>query len=240
MGASPLAADRQPGAAHTALLGLAFRPELQPLQFRVTDSRARYFPAALAEPSMSESGVIPDRPSPDSQNEADEAQRARAGDAEVWRLWFDRYYTSLYRYAYFRLQRADEAEDVAAEVFAEAVRGIDRYRGKGSVLAWLYGIEKNLIYDRERKVQRQLEQTGGLPEAGADDTLDALPLNIDLLKAIEALTEEQRESVVLRFFLGMPTREIARVMGKTETAVFSLQARALATLRRTLGDDFLS
>jgi RNA polymerase sigma factor (sigma-70 family) len=68
------------------------------------------------------------------------------------------------------------------------------------------------------------------PEA-ADDRLAE---NVDLERALAELTPEQREVLILRFRLGLPTREVAVLVGKAEGAVYSLQVRGIAALRRRL------
>jgi RNA polymerase sigma-70 factor (ECF subfamily) len=75
----------------------------------------------------------------------------------------------------------------------------------------------------------------------ATDTTDgpeSIIANIDLLNAIDTLTDEQRDVVILRYFLGMSAQEVSGVIGKTPAAVFSLQARALVALRGRLGEEF--
>ena len=59
---------------------------------------------------------------------------------------------------------------------------------------------------------------------------------MELARALEGLTDSQREVVALRFFAGYSTREIAAAMGKREAAIYSLEVRALASLRRFLGE----
>jgi RNA polymerase sigma-70 factor (ECF subfamily) len=55
--------------------------------------------------------------------------------------------------------------------------------------------------------------------------------------ALASLTDDQRESIELRFFAGLSAREAAEVMGKQEGTVRGLQFRAIAALRRQLGID---
>jgi len=59
----------------------------------------------------------------------------------------------------------------------------------------------------------------------------------EVAAAMEALTEEQREAIALRFFAGLSAREAAAVMGKQEGTVRGLQFRAIAAMRRSLGID---
>lgn len=57
---------------------------------------------------------------------------------------------------------------------------------------------------------------------------------LDLLAAVERLRPEQREVVVLRFLVGLPTRDVAQLLGKSQPAISSLQVRALESLRKAL------
>ena len=92
-----------------------------------------------------------------SADEAELVKRAKARDASVWSMWHDQHYPFLYRYALSRLASAVEAEDIASQVFLEAIKGIDRYRYQGRpILAWFYGIAHNLVSRRFRQFQRLL------------------------------------------------------------------------------------
>jgi RNA polymerase sigma-70 factor (ECF subfamily) len=79
------------------------------------------------------------------------------------------------------------------------------------------------------------------PEAAEDveareDALSRLDERSDMLRAIRALTEEQQQVIVLRFYQGLSNAEVARVVGKPEGAVKALQTRGLRSLRRILGE----
>jgi RNA polymerase sigma-70 factor (ECF subfamily) len=170
------------------------------------------------------------------KNEAREIERAKAGDARVWEEWFGRYYANLFRYAYIRLRQRSDAEDIASQVFLEALGGIASFRYTGRpILAWLYRIAHNLVYDRQRTIDREAARLAPVHQdrdraPGPEDTVG----RIDLLQAIDALTDEQREVVVLRYFFAMPAQEVADILGKSPAAVFSLQARALIALKQRL------
>ena len=71
--------------------------------------------------------------------EEDLIKRVKERDEDAWARLYDLHYLSLYRYAFARLRSREEAEDIAAQVFLEALRGIDRYTYRGKpMLAWLY------------------------------------------------------------------------------------------------------
>ncbi len=166
--------------------------------------------------------------------DAARVKRAHAGDDSVWDEWFQEYYRPLFRYAYLRLRSRSEAEDSVAQVFAEAYRGIGRYKHTGKpLLAWLYRIAHNVIFDRLKAESRRPEESDEV-ELALGDGPEANIVSIDLLKAIDSLTPEQREVIILRYFMAMSSLEVGALMGKKQPAVFSLQSRALASLRSKL------
>ena len=166
--------------------------------------------------------------------EATRVDRAHAGDASVWDEWFDENYRPLFHYAYLRLRSRSEAEDIVSQVFIEAYRGIGRYKHTGKpLLAWLYRIAHNLIFDRVKAESRRPE-TVESAEVLLGEGPEANVLSLDLLDAIDALTPEQRDVIIMRYFMGMSSLEAGALLGKTQPAVFSLQSRALVRLRRKL------
>jgi RNA polymerase sigma-70 factor, ECF subfamily len=192
---------------------------------------------------------------------ADEAaliERARNGDQAAWVQLYERCYTPVYRYVRARIFDSTTAEDIAAEVFAAAVRGIGRYRQQGRpVLAWLFGIAAHAVTDHQRRIGRQrrlherLLPFGGSQRStrgpqgpaqediaafAATDEDETLVQRLDLAEAIEGLTAAQREVMILRYFVGLETPEIAAMIGKDASAVYSLHARALIALRGRLAE----
>jgi RNA polymerase sigma-70 factor (ECF subfamily) len=165
------------------------------------------------------------------------ARLARAHDHATWAILFDRYYPVLCRYAYARLGSAAEAEDVASQAFLKAYEAIGRYEyRRRPLLAWLYTICRNLT-NRRRRSSWPRSISIGLEQAddAAEDTCGIDFANrLDLMEAVLKLKEQQRDVVLLRFSLGMSLRETASVLNTTETAVHSLQTRALANLRLSL------
>jgi len=184
--------------------------------------------------------------------EADEEELARlltARSMAAWETLFERHYDRIYAYALARLNSREAAEDVAAGTFQRALTTIDNYSYRGRpTLAWLYGIARNLVKETQRSDMRQRGTTfmkhllpgvngNGRPNASAPryaDATDALVSHIDLQQALRHLTHIQAEVVLLRYFAGLSASETGRVIGRPETAVYALQARALLSLRRHL------
>jgi RNA polymerase sigma-70 factor, ECF subfamily len=188
---------------------------------------------------------------PASTEQADEefVRLLKGRSVAAWEMLFERNFHPVYRYALSRLMVREAAEDVAASTFHRAFTTIDRYSyGGRPVLAWLYGIARNAVNEARRSETRHgatellkslLRRENGhgsydaLPLMQADNT-DTLVSRVDLQHALRGLTEIQREVVLLRYFAGLTAVEAGQVIGRPETAIYALQARALAALRRRL------
>lgn len=168
--------------------------------------------------------------------------RARAMDPAAWDDLYTQHYAAIRRYAHFRLGDATAAEDIAAEVFLQALRGIGKYRYRGIAFrAWLYRIAHNLTANHRRKMSTRLQHESPGVEANeqilSDDFAPALQRERDLKVAVAKLTDEQQQVVILRFFEGLSLAETAEVMARKNGAIKSLQHRALQRLRVILGED---
>ncbi len=170
-------------------------------------------------------------------------QRAIRRDAEAFSELYSLYFERIYRYARLRLNSADDAEDVTAVVFLNAWRAIHRFSPKRntSFTAWLFRLAHNVLVDRYRRTREVLSLDAndadsmtptliGDPESDLEWRLTL----IELHAALERLTDEQREVVLLRFVEGLSAREVGDIMGKQEGTVRGMQFRALEALRTAL------
>jgi RNA polymerase sigma-70 factor (ECF subfamily) len=137
--------------------------------------------------------------------------------------------------AFLRSQRAPDPEDLLGEVFLHVARSIHRFRGDDDDLRrWVFTIARNrLIDERRRRARRPLERWGEVPERAALDTADVI--DPALVAALDQLTPEQREVILLRFVADLSLAEVAEITGRDVGAVKSMQHRARAQLARTLG-----
>jgi len=166
-----------------------------------------------------------------------EVRKASRGDEEAAGALFDHYYPRVYRYALSRLARSQDAEDVAAEVFARVLRRLDDFRWKGAGFeAWLFRIAYNLIVDQYRGKGRE-ELTDPAEQADDQDPEDELlrtETASELMELLNTLSHDQREVLLLRFVAGLETEEIATIMGRNANAVRQVQFRALDAMRSRL------
>lgn len=174
----------------------------------------------------------------DADAEAELVRRAQASSDEAWTQIFDAHYVKVYRYCYARCGNEATAAELASSVFLAAYEGIGRfvYRGR-PLLAWLYRIARNMVSDHLESRRREAEaasQAAALAERHSPDPAPEVVNRAAVQAALAELTEDQRQIVALRFFADLRTAEIADCMERTEAAVYSLEVRALAALRRVL------
>lgn len=168
-------------------------------------------------------------------------ERARKLDDEAWQRIFEQHYPRIYAYLYYRVGNADVAEDLCGEVFERAVKNIRRFKSRdGGLGGWLTRIAQNLAHDYYRRSKSRPPEPLELNESwiahGVDPASHLLnhEASAYLQQALQRLTPEQRDVILLRFIAQMRTLEVARILNKTTGAIKALQHRALASLRREL------
>ena len=169
--------------------------------------------------------------------------RATKRDSVAFEQLYSLHFDRVFRYVRLRLDNPSDAEDVTATVFYRAWSRIDRFSPKhdASFAVWLYRLAHNLIVDTYRRTRdaMPLEEAidraalGG-PTGDAETEVEWRLTVAELHEALQALTEEQREVVVLRFVEGLSAREVGEIMGKQEGTVRGMQYRAIEALRRVL------
>lgn len=163
----------------------------------------------------------------------------QSGDRTAFQGIYETYYDRIYRYALVRLGNAADAEDVASEVFLRALESIHTYSLRGlPFAAWLFRIAHNLVVDHGRRRSRRptSELDDSLPLTQDDpesEVMSALAFK-DVLKALEQVTDAQRQVIALRFAAGLSVAETAEAMKKNQNAVKVLQHSAIGALRRRL------
>ncbi|MFE9172520.1 ECF subfamily RNA polymerase sigma factor, BldN family [Streptomyces kebangsaanensis] len=191
-------------------------------------------------------GTAVRRPAADSDSARmmELVERAQAGEADAFGRLYDQYSDTVYRYIYYRVGGRATAEDLTSETFLRALRRIGTFTWQGRDFgAWLVTIARNLVADHFKSSRFRLEVTTGemldaneVERSPEDSVLESLS-NAALLDAVRRLNPQQQECVTLRFLQGLSVAETARVMGKNEGAIKTLQYRAVRTLARLLPDD---
>ena len=151
--------------------------------------------------------------------------------AELYESNFNRVYAFVAR----RVGSREEAQDVTAEVFHQALRNIGRFQWRGVPFAsWLLRIATNALADRWQRAGRALEvarDEAEIENEGGHTDAQEVERRAMLFQLVERLPNDQRLVIQRRFVEQKSIREIAQELGRSEGAVKQLQFRALETLR---------
>lgn len=156
---------------------------------------------------------------------------------------YDAYVGRVYAYVRARVGSAQDAEDLTAETFLRAVRGLGRFnpRHEEAEAAWLFRIAHNLVANFHRGEARRpalsLEELPMEPLAPGQPAEDAerAELRRRLLAMVVRLPPRHQEVVALKYFGGLRNHEIAAALALDQRTVGAYLSRALDELRRLLG-----
>jgi RNA polymerase sigma-70 factor (ECF subfamily) len=158
---------------------------------------------------------------------------AQSGDEQAWRELFDEYYPRLYGFMRARVSDAETAEDLAAEAFADAFRGLSRFRWRGKPFgAWLFKVARNRLRMHYRKRGRDEVSIWDGAATTGDQTI-----SIDVRDALARLKPEYREAIELRYLIGLSGAEAAAATGRSHGAFRTLLHRATKEFRAEYGLD---
>lgn len=172
-------------------------------------------------------------------NERELILRAQNRDKEAVGMLYDAYAPAIFRYVSYRVESDTVAEDLTADVFLRMLHALPEYKFTGAPFgAWLFRIANNRVADFYREAKSR--QTEVIPDDYKNDDTD--PLNrlakeeerLRLRKALQALSEDFQNIILLRFMKEMPYDEVAAIIGKSEGAVRVMQHRALKALAAEL------
>lgn len=162
------------------------------------------------------------------------AQSDFAGFAQLYQC----YQTRVYRYLLLRTRSREDADDLAQQVFTQALAALPYYHQQGTPFAaWLFRIARNLAIDHHRR-QRDILPLDLMPElhpSSAEGDPERAVLQQEALAHLHALLARldagKRELVALRFASGLTVREIALIVGGSEEAIKKQLSRTLRLLK---------
>ena len=154
---------------------------------------------------------------------------------------YERHVTAIYRYVYYRVCNAEDAEDLTARVFMRALKHVKNYNDRGvPFTAWLYRIAHNVVANYHRDNSRHPSvpldevELHSAHHDDADSKIDSARERGRLLRAIRRLPEDRQQLVVLKFVEQLQNAEIGQIMKRSEGAIKSLYHRTLVQLREIL------
>ena len=180
-------------------------------------------------------------------------RRCIAGDAVAWEEIVRQYHRRIYNICYRFAGSADDAQDLTQEVFIKMYRTLNTYDvGRGAFVTWVTTITRNLLVDHfRRSKQDRVTDSLDVPTSEHEDAMtlsdrieDKAPAPDSKVqsreagetvhRALQKLSPELREAVILRDLQDMDYREIAAVLKVPEGTVKSRINRGRAELARLL------
>ncbi len=164
-------------------------------------------------------------------------QHFKAGRVEAFDLLYYRHLPNVYKRVRYVVPEND-VEDVTQEIFIAALKSITSFRGDSKFGTWLRTLTNHKVAEFYRKRTRKQEPPlASLSEASgatAGNTSMAMDERISFHRALQALPENYREVILLRFAEDMQFNEIAEFTNQNLEATKSLFRRAIAALRTHL------
>jgi RNA polymerase sigma-70 factor (ECF subfamily) len=180
-------------------------------------------------------------------------RRCIAGDSAAWEDIVQRYHRRIYNICYRFSGTSDDAQDLTQEVFIKMYRTLNSYDvSKGAFTTWVTTVTRNLLVDHFRKskhdrmtdsldtVPSEHEDAQPLsaqiadPSRSADAQVQSRETREAVHQALQKLSPELREAVILRDLQDMDYKEIAGALKVPEGTVKSRINRGRAELARLL------
>jgi len=152
---------------------------------------------------------------------------AKRGDESAWVELHSRYFPRLYRFFLTRTGSTQDAEDLTAETFVDAFRGLGGFRWRQRPFgAWLFAIARNRLRQHFRSRRLTTELMGDVAHIRNEYVA------IEILDVLARLEPDQRTVIEYRYLLGLSGEETAAAMGRSHPAVRKLLGRANEAFRR--------
>jgi len=161
-------------------------------------------------------------------------------DKKAFEQLYEIYFDKIYSYIYYKTYNHYITEDLTSETFFKVMRNISKYIEKEDIpfSAWIFKIAQNTVNDyyRKKKVFIELDKIENSIQHDINVEEQVLKKidNKKLIEALNKLTEEQREVVILRYGSNLKLNQIAKIKNKSEVAIRGLFFRAVNSLRNLL------
>lgn len=179
-----------------------------------------------------------------SLNDQELMRIVQAGDFSPASEIYDRYSQRIYAFTFRFLRNSEAAEDATQEVFMKMLKHANQFNENAKLSTWLFSIAANWCRDYLRKAENRSKEgeevlvTLPAPnELSPEANFERRQTEAMIQKALQRLTPDQREAILLSRYQGMSYQEIAQISGCSEGAVKTRVFRAMEVLKRVLVDE---
>jgi RNA polymerase sigma factor (sigma-70 family) len=174
----------------------------------------------------------------DSRPDNELIHLARQGEPPAFAALADRYYMTVYRYAFRWTSIREDAEDIAQEVFIKLADSLHTFEHRAAFSTWLYRVTANCAKDFLRKNRKWRHNRSDDPP---DEQLispnpgpEARSFHGQIVAAIHTLPEKLKEATLLVMAEGLSHKEAGRILGCAETTVSWRLFQAKKKLQKVL------
>jgi RNA polymerase sigma-70 factor (ECF subfamily) len=173
------------------------------------------------------------------QPDSELVRQIQSGDDAGFDELMRRYKRPVMNFAFRMLGNAEDAEDIAQDIFVRVYQKLNTYRTETKFSTWLFAMARNAAIDRMRwRARHPTKSIESTPEiamvSGTTEAVGAREIGGQIAAAVARLPEDQRTALVLCEYRGMSYAEIAGVMRCSQKSVESRLYRAKQTLREAL------
>lgn len=172
-------------------------------------------------------------------------RRYRDGDLEAFRCLFNRHQAAVLGYLTGMVRDEAAAEDLTQETFLRVVRTLPRYRESDRFASFLFTIAYRIAVDYLRRRRRsplsdsdshdpRRETAESSPGTNPEELLYRLELRMAVNRAVDSLPPDQKEVILLRYFSGLTSQEIADILGCSVNTILGRAYYAFKKLRKHL------
>lgn len=170
--------------------------------------------------------------------EKDIVKNIQNGEMECVEQIVSAYYGEIYSYLCRKLGNEVEAQDVTQEVFVKFFVNIHNYQERGKLRNYLFKLATNASNDvfRKSKQMHSLDMVGDLPDRKLTpwELTEKAEEKEQVKDALQTLSIQQREVIILRFYHELSFLDIARITGNNLSTVKTRYRRGMAALKKIL------
>ncbi len=152
---------------------------------------------------------------------------------------YNAYFSRVYNYVHYRVNDFHEADDLTSQIFVKLFTKIKHYQSeKAPFSVWIFSIARNTVTDyyrrRDRNTFASLDETLADSRLSPQDIVASKDILQHLHEALAALDQRKREIIALKFWTGCTNRDIAKLLGISESNTGVILFRAMRRLRQIL------
>ena len=163
-------------------------------------------------------------------------RRIKQGDEAAFNALVNRHYDNIYAFCYRRCGDRELAADLTQEVFLKLVTAVYRYSVTGKFTNYLLTIAVNVCNDhyRRKKPETAPLEESSAADPGAEERLLKNDSADAVRRALDALPDEQRDTLILHYWHDMKLRDIAAVTGVPTATAKSRLRLGKARMRKLI------